>query len=87
MISRRSLEARITKLEKQKYSCGRVFVINVRDGEQDGPRVASLFERMRVEHGLNQNRRDIVVSIRSFTDDREIFEKISDEVKIHKMVK
>lgn len=87
MISRKSFEARIRALEQQKYPSGRVFVINVRDGEEDGPRVKALEKKMREEHGLYENKRDILVKIRNFTDDDGKFERISDEIKIHKMVR
>jgi len=82
MIRRKSLEARIKALEQRRPPDGRQFIINVRDGEEEGPHAMRLEEKLKKEHGLFSNKNDILLKIRRFTLDDEEFENISNEVNI-----
>lgn len=85
MVSRTLLEARVKQLEEKIHPLGRVFVINVRDGEENGPRAKALEDGIRKEHRLYKNRRDVLIKIRNFTSDESDFARIADEILIHKM--
>ena len=82
MISRRSLERRIRRLEQTMRPEGRSFVIHCRAGEEDSERVSQLTAKIEREYGLIHPARDQLVIIRVFGEDSVV----SDEVLVQPLI-